>query len=367
MSDLSMIMLQLQQINQNLSRNCMMISRIESRMDQLNMSVEWLNQQLDQTMPLDQLNQQLGAAVADLNSSLHELMNSQETSTQTLISIQMNLMQHSNSLNDLRLLHPGQSQASPVSSCATLRSSPSGYYWVRVSNGSAVCVYCDMTKSCGGVTGGWMRVAELDTKTTVTGFRQRRDSNRRTCVSDVGPASTDCHQSTISTHNFIFSKVCGKIKAYQVGSTDAFSRPGSSPTIDNNYVDGISITHRNSPRQHIWTFAAGANRQPQPYTCPCIEGSSVTPPPFVGEDYSCETGNINNAGFNPHRLQFFQEPLWDGEGCEARSACCTFNTPPWFYKHLPQPTTDDIEMRVCTNEPRSTEDIAIEIIETYIQ
>jgi hypothetical protein len=48
-------------------------------------------------------------------------------------------------------------------------------------------------------------------------------------------------------------------------------------------------------------------------------------------------------------------------------SCCDFNTPPWFYKELPQPTTDDIEMRVCADEERSAEDIAIEIINIYIQ
>ena len=30
------------------------------------------------------------------------------------------------------------------------------------SDGSAVSAYCDMTLLCGGVTGGWVRVAELD-------------------------------------------------------------------------------------------------------------------------------------------------------------------------------------------------------------
>jgi hypothetical protein len=59
--------------------------------------------------------------------------------------------------------------------------------------------------------------------------------------------------------------------------------------------------------------------------------------------------------------------MWDGAGCGAQSRCCTFNTPPWFYKQLPQPTTDDIEMRVCTDEDRSTENIAIEIMDIYIQ
>ena len=47
-----------------------------------------------------------------------------------------------------------------VPSCAALPPfSLSGYYWVMTSYGSTVRVYCDMTRSCGGVTGGWMRVA----------------------------------------------------------------------------------------------------------------------------------------------------------------------------------------------------------------
>jgi hypothetical protein len=71
-------------------------------------------------------------------------------------------------------------------------------------------------------------------------------------------------------HSINYSKACGQIIAYQVGSTGAFSRPGSSPTIDNSYVDGISLTHGN-PRQHIWTFAAGFNEQVQLYTCPVLD------------------------------------------------------------------------------------------------
>ena len=60
------------------------------------------------------------------------------------------------------------------------------------------------------------------------------------------------------------------------------------------------------------------------------------------------------------------DPLWDGAGCESRNSCCNFNTPPWFYKQLPQPTTDDIEMRVCSDERNSSEDVAIEMIEIYV-
>ena len=46
-------------------------------------------------------------------------------------------------------------------SCSDLPSScPSGYYSMR--DRSSARVYCDTTLSCGGVTGGWMRVAELN-------------------------------------------------------------------------------------------------------------------------------------------------------------------------------------------------------------
>ena len=50
------------------------------------------------------------------------------------------------------------------------------------------------------------------------------------------------------------------------------------------------------------------------------------------------------------------------------STCCSFNTPPWFYKQLPQPTTDNtIETRVCRNEDASAEDIGSKMIEIYVQ
>ena len=54
--------------------------------------------------------------------------------------------------------------ANPAASCSALpTSSPSGYYWIRSSNGSAVQVYCDMDRVCGcSGTGGWTRVAFLN-------------------------------------------------------------------------------------------------------------------------------------------------------------------------------------------------------------
>jgi hypothetical protein len=42
---------------------------------------------------------------------------------------------------------------------------------------------------------------------------------------------------------------------------------------------------------------------------------------------------------------YYDDPLWDGEGCGPISTCCRFNNPPWFSKSLPKPTTDDLEVR----------------------
>ena len=72
---------------------------------------------------------------------------------------QLDTLQNTNSLLNSLI---GQLPSTPASSCLQVSSvNTSGYYWVRASNGSAVHVYCDMTRSCGGVTGGWTRVAYL--------------------------------------------------------------------------------------------------------------------------------------------------------------------------------------------------------------
>ena len=63
---------------------------------------------------------------------------------------------------DIRQLLADLQCPSFIFSCSSLhRDCHSGYYLSRASNGSAVRVYCDMTLSCGNITGGWMRVAEL--------------------------------------------------------------------------------------------------------------------------------------------------------------------------------------------------------------
>ena len=259
-----------------------------------------------------------------------------------------------------------------ITACSELAPScPSGYYWVRASNGSVVRVYCDMTLSCGNITGGWMRVAELNMTDLDTSQQcpsnlvERNDSNIRRCEA----TNAGCHQTLYSTRNIRYTKVCGRITAYPYGSIDAFRQyyhNQGTTTINSIYVDGVSLTHGN-PRQHIWTFAAALDRNDNVIGrrrnshCPCrFEENPSDPPPFVGDDYFCDAGNEE---FMDGEIGFQTDPLWDGTDC----LCCDSDNPPWFYKQLPQPTTDDIEMRVCKDEDNTNENIAIELVNIHVQ
>jgi hypothetical protein len=91
---------------------------------------------------------------------------------------------------------------------------------------------------------------------------------------------------------------------------------------------------------------------------------SNQPPDFIRNDYFCDTGATS---YPVDGTLFAANPLWDGAGCGPQNYCCSFNNPPWFYKQLPQPTTDDIEIRVCRSDTSQQEDIAIEIVQIYVQ
>ena len=177
-----------------------------------------------------------------------------------------------------------------------------------------------------------------------------------------------CDSVILTTYGVQYQQVCGRVRGYQFGSPDGFNVPcRATCTIDDSYVDGVSITH-GSPRMHIWTYAAGYTEESPSHgltsTCPCT-GHGRSPPNFVGSDYYCE------SGLDHPRVPFTFYPndvLWDGQGCDGlERTCCDLSNFPWFCKELPQSTTDELEVRICGNSRLSDEDIPINLVQLYIQ
>ena len=268
----------------------------------------------------------------------------------------------------------------PANSCSAISEIlPSGLYWVRSHNGTAVQVFCDMDRVCGcSNTRGWTRVANLnmrDPSQQCPGewiLQNRSSQPRRLCGRNLsinsGPGG--CLSATYSTYSISYSHVCGRVIGYQYGLPDAFG-DGVGLNVEGTYLDGVSLTHGlPGTRQHIWSFSAGLTEIGYPgypmNSCPCLD--TAVAPSFVGNDYFCES-----AIPTPRYVYILHasDPLWDGQGCGS-PPCCELSTPPgvtapWFCKQLPQTTTDDIEVRICGNQPPGDEDTPVEHIEIYIR
>ncbi len=253
-------------------------------------------------------------------------------------------------------------------------ASPSGYYWLLSSDVSAEKVYCDMDIICGNVR-GWMRIAKLDITDSddncPDGFYQAEHNNRSLCAA-TSPHPGCVGSETYSTRGIQYNDICGKIIAYQQGYTDGIHYTYSG--VNGNYLDGISLTHRppnsNIRRTHIWSFIAAVDENGQNGQCPCTNRNSNrarAPARDVGLNYFCDTGVKEYKEYYDDIRVFTDNPLWDGAGCGPTNDCCTFNTPPWFYRHLHYSTTDDIEMRLCRNSGPLTENILIEKIDLFIR
>ena len=243
-------------------------------------------------------------------------------------------------------------------------SAPSGYHEIRVPNGSLVQVYCDMEgTNCGG-QGGWMRVAHVNMSQSGAicpqGLTQKNMSGLTLCGQD----DTGCQGTFFSALGLSYSLVCGQLRGYQSASPDAFSpyNADSSLTASQEYADGASITYGT---KHIWTYATGPSLQACPLClCPCNTNSAAQVPSYVGSDYYCETGyNMDGTV----RVFFPNDPLWDGQQCVGVEApCCTHPNMPWFTKTLGETTTEDIQLRLCVDEPLDNEETLLQLIALYV-
>ena len=247
----------------------------------------------------------------------------------------------------------------------------SGYYVLKTDH--LFFAYCDMELDCGGIKGGWMKIADIRKGDTCPSGWTRYNSNYCT----GGPAA-GCHSTHFSTNSTRYDKVCGKAVGYQKGTMDAFfpyayahgkvnsyTPATSSRSLDGVYVDGISIT-TGSPRKHVWTYAVGVSDDYNypTFNCPCAKTPGPDPPPYVGTHYYCEAGN---TGTLKHAMFFSSDPLWDGAGCGLENSCCYDAGMPWFFRQFPTTTTGDVEVRICHDQAFVDEGVAVEELQLYVQ
>ena len=134
-------------------------------------------------------------------------------------------------------------------------ATPSGYYSIQPPGASiAVEVYCDMeNERCGSK--GWTRVANVDISNVTKscpGDLTFISSPIQTCG---GLPTAGCASANFSTHGISYSQVCGRLRGYQVGTTNAFGPYVNEPKPD-LVIDGVLISHGKA-QKHIWAYASG--------------------------------------------------------------------------------------------------------------
>ena len=263
-------------------------------------------------------------------------------------------------------INPVISPGNGPGSCATADSRQDAIASIENAVITNIANIVSVSKKCGA--GLWYSVASLDMtdprQQCPTGWREYNESSVRACGRPESE-SLSCASVSYSTGRQ-YSKVCGRIIGYQVSTPDGFR--DADRTIDENYVDGISITYGKNPRQHIWTYAAGVTENSTVHAinnCPCWDPSADQPQGFVGDRYYCESGNVDAENINGGL--YGNDKLWDGQQCSNEGTCCTTMSPPWFSVDLANPTIDDIEIRICGDESTDNEDTPIELLDIYIQ
>ena len=191
---------------------------------------------------------------------------------------------------------------------------------------------------------------------------QKITSPRSSC----GKKSTAlCDSLNITTSGASYTRVCGRFRGYQGGSPDAFG--SLRMNIETHYVDGVTVTY-GSPgnRHHVYTYAAGVYELTSLNSCPCtVAGIGV--PVFVGSDFYCESGCPGLSCTGLPQL-YSPDVLWDRQQCGGNEGtCCDPPNIPWFCKTFPNPISEDLEIRICTDEGLDNENVAIESFELYIQ
>ena len=115
---------------------------------------------------------------------------------------------------------------------------------VRNSTEAALSFIHGQIPQCGN--GIWYQIVAINMSSAESqcpdGWVEENEEGVRAC--GRGTVGSSCQSVLLNTeHQMKYSRVCGRAIGYQYGNPDAFSQRDSGVTVDQNYVDGLSITY----------------------------------------------------------------------------------------------------------------------------
>ncbi len=226
----------------------------------------------------------------------------------------------------------------PAESCAKILAADpaaaSGSWWLDADgDGVAAEAVCDMDQE----GGGWTVIADYDFSSDTCPGEWVQHSTEGLCYGNLSSGGE--RSATFDALGLTWDEALVEVCMRQYRSDDAFQRSGS-PTLEDSYVDGLSLTHGASgARQHLYSWGIGSTQGLNPtYDCPADGGQS--PPSFVGSAWSCDSGDSDSG----------RESVW--------------YTPRLFEGDLQQvalstSTSEDVEARISFDQATSDEDIGV--------
>ena len=188
------------------------------------------------------------------------------------------------------------------------------------------------------------------------GFEVRNDTSSPTLCRRMN-TTAGCSSVIYPSNGTLYSQVCGTVRVHPAGTPDGFSShnnqvPRNGQSVNQNYVDGVSLTYGvSSNRNHIWTYTAAVLVVDDGIGCGNCNNNNK--PNILGTNFTCTNAHCSNAN------SCFPNTLWgnDTQQCFGNET---------FYRQLSESTADNIEMRVCRDEFRSNEDILLSFVELFV-
>ena len=138
----------------------------------------------------------------------------------------------------------GLERCFPADSCADIyQGHPSGYYWLNGGDDPQL-VYCSLNENhcCNNSDQKWMRIAFLnmsDPSANCPDSLREVESPIRTCWRQFESTTSSV---SYSSYGIPYSRVCGRIIAYQFGAPEAFFPyiSQNQRSLEDVYADGVS-------------------------------------------------------------------------------------------------------------------------------